>query len=529
MSTVMFNIIAVLVIVAAGSFAVVLVSDLVLLIISPKSNGAMFHPFKKSKQSTKEVQPETKPETVEKQPEKSGVKIERLEKPLFETEKTVKQSNISAPNMPTITPFLQDKEDGSGDFMPVDFDKAVEEQKMLQNKLTNQTTAQSVTEKPLFSTTIQNGNNLEFDEESEEDEQDEEEITEIIEEVQNKALLEVEEESKKQTVIEKELSQETPEVVAPFTPAEDTKQINKIKPKIIYKTVQITQAAQEKAEDKELTPDEEKDFNELRKIREDIFNLRVSAFKDLKTSKTGVVSKEKQQEVVELEQDIREKLSELESLKQYQITAENEKQILIKTNQEVTEEKNQLTKEVETLEKELEQLKNTVGIVDKPFYSKEYYEGVLADLEVQLADAEKELRLNKREYNPLKRIKRTFDRDMTKLKRKEMTVAKQQVRVYGVNNAESLDTEKVQKLQSEVDLLNKLKESVRSCEVILKQNKERYPILEKANKLYTKHVETLKKDIAAVLKALEYYNQADKTEVVENTENANNDHAGENA
>ena len=382
-----------------------------------------------------------------------------------------------------------------------------------------------------------------FDEEVEEAEEEEsDEISDIIKDVQEAAMKEIAaEDAKKETIIDKELTEtavvtneivkeedlneiissheEKPEEVVVAEEKPQTK-IKTLRPKLIFKQVTekiiekevIVQAPQAPAVEevahkptaKELKQ-QENDINQIRKIREDIFNLRVNAFNDLKSNKNGVVSEEKQQEVLELEENIREKLKELDSLKQYKITVESEKEQLIKFNQEVKEENSKLVKELEGLESELHTLKSTVGIEEKPYFTKEYYEGYLTDLELQLSDADKELRRNKREFNPLKRIKKTFDQDVVKLRRKEALVAKQKLKIYGVNNVEDIDPDKKKKLEEEVEILTNLKDSVRSCELILKQNKDRYPVLERENALLTKHVETLKKDIETIKKAIAYY------------------------
>lgn len=474
-TSILYNVIGIILVVGVSSFAITLVADLLLFALAPKYNGVYFN--RQSKNARKRAKTN---------------KFEKVEALDVENEKEV---TISPYAIPTITPFVENENvEHDVNYQPVDFEKAVEEQKRLQAKEKPQDKDFYVPRK------IDNRDLLTSDEDDEIE--DEEDISEIISVVQEQAMQEIAMEGasvEPEMVVEEE-----------FAAVEPIKSDRSIKPKIIFKTI-IKEQVAPKEEIVEPEPvlapviDEEKEYDELRKIREDIFNLRKHAVKDIKSSKTGIVSTQTKQEVEQLESGIREKLNELEGLKQYQINAENEKLILIETNKEVTSQKNKLQIEVDELEKELESLKTEVGLAYQPFYSKEYYENMLLDLELQLSDAGKELRKNGREFNPLRRIKRTFDRDLAKLKRKEIAVAKQQLRIYGVNNTDKIDPEKVAKLQTEIEVLNKLKESVHTCDAILKRNKDRYPVLEKANEMYAKHVETLKKDIESVKKAIKFY------------------------
>ena len=531
------NVVGIVAVVGLGSFAVAFVLDLLLVIFAPKRNGVFFHRAKKSDKAIKK--PVDKTETAEKAPV------------------TVKETAITTNNMPTITPFLelQETEDNFGleeELSEVDFDKAVQEQKMLQNKKIGNIV--NPTEPDLFSTKQTSAVATNFVEPEDEDDEDEDDydISDIISEVQVQALKELEEEEKQES--KKPAKAEQVKTVDAEEDAQEVvlqkqtlKDVPKIKvAKLIFKTgdkqpvknLVITDDDDSDADGQELksnfveqpvlksqepviierivekvfeTPNddvvaiEEEEISELRKIREDIYNLRVNTYKDLHASKKGVISKATQKEIGQVEESIREKLSELENLKQDKINSDTEKQALINTNLEINQEKDKLTHEIQTLEAELENLKQSVGMEHKPYYSKEYYETRLQELEAELAEVSKELRLNKREFNPLKRIKRTFERDVVKLRRKEAIVAKQKLKIYGVNNAEDIDSEKLAKLNEEVQVLTNLKDSVHQCEVVLKQNKDRYPVLERTNKILTRRVESLNKDIASIHKLIEWY------------------------
>lgn len=142
----------------------------------------------------------------------------------------------------------------------------------------------------------------------------------------------------------------------------------------------------------------------------------------------------------------------------------------------------------------------------KPMFDKDYYEARLNELEEELKEAEKELRLNKSEYLPLTRIHKAYARDSEKLRKKEMQVAKQKVALYGVNSR-NVDPAKKEKLDENLQSLAELKDSVQHCEEVIRKNKDRYPILEKNNKLITKQIERINDDIKVCNKAIEYYNK----------------------
>lgn len=118
----------------------------------------------------------------------------------------------------------------------------------------------------------------------------------------------------------------------------------------------------------------------------------------------------------------------------------------------------------------------------------------LVVLNDRLAKAEKDFKANKKEYLPLLRIKKTLENDKAKLRRKEAMVAKQQVVLFGVNNYVE-DPEKEKKLSEDLDMLDALRLSVQHCEEVIKQNEDRYPILEKTHNILTKQIEDLKLDI----------------------------------
>ena len=142
----------------------------------------------------------------------------------------------------------------------------------------------------------------------------------------------------------------------------------------------------------------------------------------------------------------------------------------------------------------------------KPIFEKEYYEKKLAELDEELKEAEKELRQNKSEYLPLTRIYKAYNRDSEKLRKKEMQVAKQKIALYGVNSNKA-DPAKKAKLDENLQALAELKDSVDHCEEVIRKNKDRYPVLEKNNKLILKQIDRINEDIKTCEKAISYYNK----------------------
>ena len=150
-------------------------------------------------------------------------------------------------------------------------------------------------------------------------------------------------------------------------------------------------------------------------------------------------------------------------------------------------------KTIKDLEEKSAEQSSTVAL---PTASKEELQQRLEVLKQRLKENEKELSANKKEFLPLRRVNMTLDSDKRKLRRKEAIVAKQKVVLYGVNNYVDIDEEKANKLTQELDLLEGLRLSVQHCEEVMQKNKDRYPILERANAFLNKNHDELKSDIA---------------------------------
>ena len=208
----------------------------------------------------------------------------------------------------------------------------------------------------------------------------------------------------------------------------------------------------------------------------------------------------------------RESLKELEDEAKQKAKQEAEEE-LTKQNEE---EKQKLNEEIEELKRQLADANANVQSLTKQIeetpvaepvvvgaLTREEIEDRLTVLRQRLKENEKELSINKKDYLPLRRVNATLESDKKKLRRKEAIVAKQKVLLYGVNNYVDIDEEKAKKLAEELDLLEGLRLSVQHCEEVMNANKDRYPILEKTNKILKKNVEDIKSDIASLEAQLE--------------------------
>ena len=95
-----------------------------------------------------------------------------------------------------------------------------------------------------------------------------------------------------------------------------------------------------------------------------------------------------------------------------------------------------------------------------------------------------------------------LEKYQTKLRRKDTMVAKKKVALYGVNNYVDIDKEKAEKLANDLELLDGLRLSVSHCEEVIEQNKDRFPILERTNKILEEQIEHLEADLAAANETL---------------------------
>ena len=221
-----------------------------------------------------------------------------------------------------------------------------------------------------------------------------------------------------------------------------------------------------------------------------------------------------EQEETEEEEETEEDVVDLSSEEEAEEPAEE-------TEEETTEEHTEENAEEETEEVEEDIVREDDSAVTTYEEAKDSTEGLastmsLEELESKLAEEqeklkanEKELRQVKKEFIPLRRVKKTLESDEKKLRRKEALVAKQKVVLYGVNNYADIDEEKAKKLAEDLDLLDGLKLSVQHCEEVMEKNQERYPLLEKIFNLLSSQNTEIKEDIKKLQDAIAQLKDSD--------------------
>ena len=380
----------------------------------------------------------------------------------------------------------------------VDFDKAIEEQKMLNSK-------NEPKREPIAT----------FDDFDDEDE----DINEIIEDVTKQALKELSEAEVKEEVVEK------PKKVYKVKTLKEQKaemeQPVEEQPLVVEEPVENEEIKRLEAEREELA----KKLAELEELRKQDHEELLGVMEELKSKEPIIVDKNKEEEEKRKFANIARMNARLNSIKRNTEKLENapkEKPQKVKTivvEEEIVEPEEEVKEEVvevEVYEEQpvVEKIVTVEKVIEnKPRFKKEYYENRLNILEQELKDAEKELKANKKEYAPLTKVKKAYERDSQKLRRKEMVVAKQKVALYGVGNAnKKINPDKKAKLDENVKQLKELKDSVFHCEQVIEQNKDRFPILEKNNKLLTKQVKRLQDDINSVNEALAWFETHNENE-----------------
>lgn len=370
----------------------------------------------------------------------------------------------------------------------IDFDKAIEEQKQLMMQNTAPPTMP------------------EWDDEDEEEE--EEDISAIIDEVSKQALAELEAERqpksrkvyKIKTPIEEPVVEEPvieePLIVEEEPVIEEEPVVDEEKLALERKIAELEEQRRQDREEllsalQELKDKEpvivEKEDNDKKYANIARMNARLNS---IKNTATKLKEKKEEQKVVAPKEEIVTTVVE-ETVVHEPIATE----VVVEPETVVVEEKVEQVQEVKEVKHE------------KPRFKKEYYENRLSTLESDLKEAQKELKANNKEYLPIVKVKKAYEKDSEKLRRKEAQVAKQKVAIYGVNKSGKINDAKRQKLEENVQLLKELKDSVYNCQQVIEKNKDRFPILEKNNKLITKQVKRLEDDIASVKEALKWYDE----------------------
>ena len=269
----------------------------------------------------------------------------------------------------------------------------------------------------------------------------------------------------------------------------------------------IAESRARAAEEKAKAANEEKDEEEVDRILGEIFD-----------DEEEIVEEEVVETVVEtVEEDEDEDDGRKLVTVDEQYLRENEELIgrISELEKKITSEKeviNNLERKIEESTTETKTNTHTTTTIVVPGMatgSVEEIENRLEILRARLKQAERELKINKKEYIPLRRVSSTLESDSKKLRRKEAVVAKQKVLLYGVNNYNDIDEEKAKKLAEDLDLLEGLRLSVQHCEEVMVKNKDRYPVLERTNKILVNQVAEHKSDIALLEAQLERIKEAD--------------------
>ena len=127
----------------------------------------------------------------------------------------------------------------------------------------------------------------------------------------------------------------------------------------------------------------------------------------------------------------------------------------------------------------------------------------LATLEDRLKEAKKDYKINMKEYRPLKKVMKEYEKYTRKLRKKDMQLSNKMISLYGVNNYVDLDKEKAENVLNESNLVEGLRLSVSHCEEVINANKDRYPILEHTNNILENQIANLEADIESTKQILE--------------------------
>ena len=460
------NILGVAGIIIFGSFVIILVVDLILA--SADGHQGIFFNRKGDKAE-----------------EKTDVNYVAEENPAETTENSGVVYNDQQENAdPYVAP-----EDGVVN--AVDFNKAVAEQQALQNRLEDENT--------LFA-------NNEGDEEN-----SDEDITKIAEDVAKQAIAELNDEAdvKSKKVFKFKEDEMENETVADQV-VEEPVQEAEPQQEVVKEPIVVEPAPEENEELKRLEQERqelEKKVAELEELRTKDREELLKAVQELKDKEPVVVEVDKKDE-----EDEKRKLANIARMNQRLSSIKrNANKIANKTK----EDKDKKLKKKTVVTVETKKLNSTEEptvteevkevVIEKPRFKKQYYENRLEVLEKELKEVQAELKLNKKDFLPLQKVDKTYERDEVKLRRQEALVVNQKVNTYGVNKKVKLSDDKKAKIDENVKKLKELKESVDSCLQVIEQNKDRYPILEKNNQLLTKQVQRLTEDIASVQEALDWY------------------------
>lgn len=285
------------------------------------------------------------------------------------------------------------------------------------------------------------------------------------------------------------------ESVAEYNALKKTNETAKVEEKQVEEKLVEVEPVKEEIEETQIEQEAEtkEEKAEVQEAQEDTVLI------DGQTNLFDEIDKEEQVEEIDYEQEKAELEQERKEIAEEQAKIEAQKA-------DLEEQRKQLEEELQRLQELKEEQSNVIVVSEmSSVYGNETLEQLEARLEMlneRLKANKKDLRENKKEYNPLAKVKKTLEKDKAKLTRKEAIVARQKVILYGVNNYVDIDEEKAKKLNEDLDLLDGLRLSVQHCEDVMNANKDRFPILEKTNKILKKVNAEIMSDIAEVEKAI---------------------------
>ncbi len=205
---------------------------------------------------------------------------------------------------------------------------------------------------------------------------------------------------------------------------------------------------------------------------------------------------QEEEETVDVEEDNEDEASE-EETEENNITSNNSEE-LEKANQEIEELRAQLA----DMNKKLDEARTEKREVSIDMTEEECLNR-LATLEDRLKEAKKDYKINMKEYRPLQRVMKQYEKYLRKLRKKDMQLANKKISLYGVNNYVDLDKEKAENVLNESELVEGLRLSVSHCEEVINANKDRYPILEHTNSILENQIANLEADIESTKQILE--------------------------
>ena len=305
-------------------------------------------------------------------------------------------------------------------------------------------------------------------------------------------------------------------VVESYNPEEENKETEPVEEPVVAEEPAKEEAIEEKTEEPVEEPVEEEKTEET-------------------TEETTEEDEDEASEYIrQRRQELMERLARMQSAEEEEEETETEEDNSVDVTEEA-EEPAEEEKTEETTEETTEEEKPADVVADSKFeeakvsdeegknnlantMTLEELEAKLAEEQDRLKANEKELRQCKKEFLPLRRVKRTLENDEKKLRRKEALVAKQKVVLYGVNNYADIDEEKAKKLAEDLDLLDGLKLSVQHCEEVMSKNEERYPLLEKIYNLLTSQNAEIKGDIKNLQEAIEELKSSNADDATEGTD-----------